>query len=241
MAAAKAALASVRSKRERAGQNLALADGPDEYQTVATVFNQLKQQERAAEAEVRRLDHDAEKVRSVDAEVEAALAGLDRMAALADVPEDLAGVGRLFQQLNARIFLRFKEARQKTRTVTKLVSGVVTFGATPPPVALYEGPTGRRHVKGPAVPEGTSGPGSQDSPGVPGGVPGREGESLGNVSRGEPRCTFVNEIIGLPLARGVFPEVLDFPGDAVLELVEPGHYQKGLRVRRGAESTPPDQ
>jgi hypothetical protein len=51
----------------------------------------------------------------------------------------------------------------------------------------------------------------------------------------------VDEIIGLPLALGVFPEVFDFSGDAVLKLVEPGLYRKGLRVRRGAESTPSDQ
>ena len=44
--------------------------------------------------------------------------------------------------------------------------------------------------------------------------------------RGEPRCTFVNEIIGLPLALTVFPQVYDFPGEAVLELVEAGLYRK---------------
>ena len=60
-------------------------------------------------------------------------------------------------------------------------------------------------------------------------------------SRGEPLCTFVDQIIGLPLALGVFPEVLDFRGDAVLKLVEPGLYRKGLRVCRGTESTPSDQ
>jgi hypothetical protein len=50
----------------------------------------------------------------------------------------------------------------------------------------------------------------------------------------------VSEIIGLPLALGVFPEVLDFSGDAVLQLVEPGLYHKGLRVRRSTASTPSD-
>jgi hypothetical protein len=49
----------------------------------------------------------------------------------------------------------------------------------------------------------------------------------GNVSRGEPRCTFVNEIVGLRLAMSVFPKVYDFAGDAVLSLVEPGLYKKG--------------
>jgi hypothetical protein len=51
----------------------------------------------------------------------------------------------------------------------------------------------------------------------------------------------VNEIIGLPLALSVFPEVHDFPGDAVLELVERGLYHKGLRVRRDAAPPAPDQ
>lgn len=53
--------------------------------------------------------------------------------------------------------------------------------------------------------------------------------------RGEPRCTFVNETLELSLALSVFPEVYDFPGEAVLELVEPGLYRKG---RRTDESTP---
>jgi hypothetical protein len=45
----------------------------------------------------------------------------------------------------------------------------------------------------------------------------------------------VNDIIGLPLALSVFPEVLDFSGEAVLALVESGLYRKGLRVQRGTD------
>jgi hypothetical protein len=48
----------------------------------------------------------------------------------------------------------------------------------------------------------------------------------------------VSEIIGLPLALSVFPETLEFPGDAVLQLVEHGLYRKGCRVRRSTHSTP---
>lgn len=55
-------------------------------------------------------------------------------------------------------------------------------------------------------------------------------------SRGKPRCTFVNEIIGLPMALSVFPEIIEFSGDAVLTLVETGLYRKGLRVQRGTDS-----
>ena len=74
---------------------------------------------------------------------------------------------------------------------------------------------------------------ASESPGFPGIVPGGEGGSLGNVNRGEPLCTLVSEIIGLPLALTVFPQVFDFPGNAVLELVEPGLYKKGWRTNRG--------
>jgi hypothetical protein len=63
--------------------------------------------------------------------------------------------------MNARLFPRFTEMRWKNRVVNKIASGIVTFGAIPPPIALYEGPTGRRAVKGPASPKGIAGP---DSP-----------------------------------------------------------------------------
>jgi hypothetical protein len=49
----------------------------------------------------------------------------------------------------------------------------------------------------------------------------------------------VDEIIGLPLALGLFPRVLEFQGDAVMELVERGVHRKGFRVRRGSEG--PDE
>ena len=45
----------------------------------------------------------------------------------------------------------------------------------------------------------------------------------------------MGEIIGLPLALSAFPEVLDFPGEAVLALVERGLYRKGLRVRHDTD------
>jgi hypothetical protein len=93
--------------------------------------------------------------------------------------------GGLFCPLTrARMFFRFAYVRSKKRAVTRMVSGVVTFGA-PPPVALREGPTGRMYVKGPANPEGFAGPHSPESRGALGGVPGGEGDSLRNVRRGD--------------------------------------------------------
>jgi hypothetical protein len=183
--AKQAALAAVRDKRKRAGENLGLAEGPEQFRAVAAVFEQLQKQEKALEGEVRQLEQVVGQVADVDGEVAAALVGLERMADLAASSSDLGSVGQLLRQLNARMFLRFMEARWKTRTINKVAGGVVTFGTTPPPVALYEGPTGRRHVKGPTAPEGATGPCSPESPGGPGNVPGGEGDSLGNVRRGE--------------------------------------------------------
>ena len=61
------------------------------------------------------------------------------------------------------------------------------------------------------------------------------------LCRGEPRCTFVNEIIGLPLALSLFPQVYDFKGEAVLALVERGVYRKAFRVRRDTDAGVQDQ
>lgn len=76
--------------------------------------------------------------------MDAALAVLDRLAPLAEESENLAAVGVLFTRLNARLFFRFAPAKRGNRTVNRVSGGVVTFGMTPPPITLYEGPTGRR-------------------------------------------------------------------------------------------------
>jgi hypothetical protein len=113
--------------------------------------------------------------------VGAALAALDRVTDLAGAT--VAAAGDLFRQLNARLFLRFREVRRTQRTVTQVAGGVVTFGAAPAPVALYEGPTGRRALTG-QPPAAAIMAAAGDQRAEPCGS-GREGESLGNVSRGE--------------------------------------------------------
>ena len=121
--------------------------------------------------------------------------------------------------------MRFEEVQRKKRTVNHVSGGVVTLGAAPPPVALYEGPTGRRALNSQMPAAGVLLPAGAESEEPIG--PGREGTSLGNVSRGETRCPFVNEIAGVGLARRLFPERYPFAGDAVLQLVQPGLYSKG--------------
>lgn len=57
-------------------------------------------------------------------------------------------------------------------------------------------------------------------------------------SRGDPCCTFVDETLGLSLAIELFPQVIDFEGHSVLELVTPGLYRKGSSSRKSARSQP---
>jgi hypothetical protein len=119
----------------------------------------------------------------METEISAALAGLDRMAELPADHTDLQSIGDLFLRLNARLFLRFEEVQRNKRTVNRVSGGVVTFGSSPPPVDLYEGPTGRRALGGMAGPaDFESAEFAQAS--EPCGS-GREGESLGKVNRGE--------------------------------------------------------
>src|SRR5262249_14898081 len=108
---------------------------------------------------------------------------LDRMAELAADVTDLRSVGELFSRLNARLFLRFEEVRPNKRVVNRASSGVVTFGVSPPPVALYEGPTGRRALEGRVGAPGCKSGGLTHASEPCGSD--RGGESLGNVNRGE--------------------------------------------------------
>lgn len=82
---------------------------------------------------------------------------LDRLEKQALSGTDLGSIGQLLHQLPARLFMRFVEVRKKKLTVNQIADGVVTFGKTPAPVTLFEGPTGRRHVQGPATSMGSLG------------------------------------------------------------------------------------
>jgi hypothetical protein len=181
LATKRAALADVRMDLERVGKNLAHAEGEAQYRAVATVFEGLKREEKALQVELETLEQSLVNLPNVESEVKAALAGLDRLADLAHDSSDLGSVGNLFWDLNARMFLRFRKVPWKKRVVNKLASGVITFGATPPPVPIYKGPTGRKHLSAPAADPAAAGHNSHESPYVAG----EEGNSLGNVNRGE--------------------------------------------------------
>jgi len=183
VASKRAALAEVSRKRERAARNMALAEDQGQYRAVAAVFDQLKREEQALEADLRQLEQEVAPVVDIDAEVVAALEALDDLGELAADPTNLGAIGELFRRLNVRLFLSFREERPKKRVVNRVVGGVVTFGATAPPVALYEGPTGRRALEGRR--EAETGQSRAVSRVLPAPSLEHGGDSLGTVSRGE--------------------------------------------------------
>jgi hypothetical protein len=109
---------------------------------------------------------------------------LDQLPHLVSDPANLGALTTAFNLTNVKIFASFKPVQLKKRVVNRLSSGVVTFGTAEPPVPLYEGPTARKRIKSEtaaaiAVQSGGDVP-------LPSSVgSGREGKSLGNVSRGD--------------------------------------------------------
>ena len=81
---------------------------------------------------------------------------------------------------NVRLFLQFDDGHWGKRVVRRVAGGIVTFGDAPPPITLYAGPTARAKVKEAAA-ESAAAQSCPHSP-VPSGV---EGDSSGNVSRGD--------------------------------------------------------
>jgi hypothetical protein len=175
----------VRAQLATAERNLALAETPAQFRAVASQFEGLKGQEKALEAEVGALRRQAGQGKSAEAEVAAALALLRRLTEWSAPSEDYLAVGELFRQVNVKLFARFRAVPVQKRVLNKLVGGVVTFGSSAPPVEVYSGPTARQRLTSPAA-QGAAGPGDPSSPAVPKPTgPGQEGESLGNVSRGD--------------------------------------------------------
>jgi hypothetical protein len=177
------ALAELARNRELVAQNLALAENEEKHRAIAKIFDQMAQEHRTLDLQLQQAQQSAGKTLDLEAEISAALANFDRLSDLANDSSNLGALGQLFQRLNARLFLRFEEIQPNKRKINKVAGGVVTFGTSPPPVSLYEGPTGRRALQGMVVSPGYR-PELSALPAVSCGTD-REGQSLGNVNRGD--------------------------------------------------------
>ena len=184
LAAKRAELEQTQANLAKTERNMALADTPEQYRAVAEVFESLRRQVAEIQGQVAELQAAKNTHPDVDSEVAAAMAVLDRLPALAADPGNLAAIGAAFRVVNLRLFLAFQKRRVKGRKLNKIAHGVVTFGTAPPPVQLYAGATGRRAINGESAAAVAANPGGGVTlPGQFGS--GREGNSLGNVSRGD--------------------------------------------------------
>jgi hypothetical protein len=118
---------------------------------------------------------------SPDDEVSGALLLLNEIQDFAANEGALRDITRAFDLLNLRVFLAFERRRVKKRVLNKISYGIITFGTEPPPIDLYSGPTGRRGVKAIVNVQKAATAGGDVT--LPHTNAGREGNSLGNVSR----------------------------------------------------------
>src|SRR5262245_34943312 len=72
---------------------------------------------------------------------------LDRITALTSGGTSLVAAQELFELVNANLFVLFQKGQWGKREVRRIARGVRTFGATLPPIEIYQGRTGRSAVK----------------------------------------------------------------------------------------------
>ena len=179
-------VSKVTAELEKVTQNLARAETDEQYKAVAAVFEKLKEQRTALEVEIAAAESRAAATVDAGCEEQVAMELVHRLAELASSQDRLASAGEIFRLTNARLFLGFQPVKVKKRTLNKVIGGAVTFGDTSPPIPMYEGPTARRKIKSPTASD-AAGPGDRYLPTPPDRSigSGREGKSLGNVSRGD--------------------------------------------------------
>lgn len=180
------ALAQVEADRAKIEENLARAENDDQYQAIARVFSQTCAQQDRLTAEIAASEAESAAPKDADSEVTMAMEIIRQLTELAAQEGGLASAREIFDLVNARMFLGFRPVRVKKRTFNKVSGGIVTFGEAPPPIEVYQGPTAREKLKGPAA-SAAAGPGERHLPSPPkrGNGSGREDRSLGNVSRGD--------------------------------------------------------
>jgi hypothetical protein len=121
--------------------------------------------------------------------IEAALAGLDHLHELSITAEpEGEAIGELLRRVDARLYLGFRAEERGGHTINTLSGGVLTFGPTPSPGPLYQGPTDRAIIRrmlgaGESV-SASSGHGAARSSKA-----GPEVNWTANVQRGTRRCS----------------------------------------------------
>jgi hypothetical protein len=176
-------LGRVRQEMKLAERNLAFAANEDQFRAVASVLEELRRRETSP-AKNRQVRIGTE----IDAEIDRAIGFTNRLSELASKPEQLPLATQAIELADIKFFVRFRPVQKGKRLLNKVVGGIVTIGAAPPPVALHEGPTGWKIIKK-RSPEAANAATGQDEHRLltqsDREESGSEGTSLRNVSRGD--------------------------------------------------------
>ncbi len=176
------ALSQVTAQLKTVTRNMALAETPTKFQEMSEIFDELEKSKKSIESDiaaVRATDH---RSTDIDAEIDAAVAFANRLSDLATDDNNLPAVTQLIRATNARLYLRFRPQKLKTRMVNKLVGGVLTIGSVPPPIEIYQGPTSRSKIDSQGLPIA----GGSNANFVTKQIgSGSEGDSSRNVNRGD--------------------------------------------------------
>ncbi|MDB5387697.1 MAG: Resolvase domain protein [Planctomycetaceae bacterium] len=164
---------------KKVSRNLALAEDECQFRDISAVQKGLQAEKMACELEIAKLERQSKSRLNVEDEIAAILNSMGRLSELASESSNLPAIGKLFTQVNLRLYLRFMPVQKKKRIENKLVSGVLVMGAGPAPITEYSGPTSRAALKLPkshlVVPTTTKDAEPNCS--------GLEDKSLGNVNR----------------------------------------------------------
>jgi len=180
-------LAALERTLATVGRNMALSETPEERAVTAKEFGKLQVEAARLRSQIQG-HRPPEAQRAPEREVEVAMAGLGRLEGLADSEEDQASVGELFRSLDVRLYLRFRSAERGRRQINEVGGGVVTFGATPPPSPLYDGPTDRAIIRQ-KLASGEPVTSVADHAVIRVGLSGPEVNWSANVQRGTSRCS----------------------------------------------------
>ena len=170
-------ISQITIKIERAENNLALADGEDEYRAVSAVFKKLHAQKNLLEKSLAIADAESNRSVDSDSDIAAAVDAAEYLAELAASDDGIASATELFQATDARMFLAFQRVRQGKRELNRLKRGIVVFGNAEDPIEKYSGPTTPAKVKRKSPAGVTNKKGSKTT------KSGKEAKSLRNANR----------------------------------------------------------
>ncbi|MFT5328491.1 MAG: hypothetical protein ACI8P0_006404 [Planctomycetaceae bacterium] len=140
-------ISQITIKIDRVQNNLALADGEDEYRAVSAVFKKLHAQKNLLEKSLAVADAESNRSVDSDSDIAEAVDAAEYLADLAASDDGLASATELFEATDARLFLAFQKVRQGKRELNRLKRGIVVFGNAEDPIEKYSGPTTPAKVK----------------------------------------------------------------------------------------------